>query len=66
MPQKTLNSKPHVDPLQNYHYLNSKGRLLHQIIRYDGFQCNTPLKRCCILDQKRPNLKTGKTAQHFV
>ena len=47
MPQKTLNSKRHVDPLQNYHYLNSKGRLLHQIIRYDGFQCNTPLKRCC-------------------
>ena len=47
MPQKTLNSKRHVDPLQNYHYLNSKGRLLHQIIRNDGFQCNTPLKRCC-------------------
>ena len=45
MPQKTLNSKPHVDPLQNY--LNSKGRLLHQIIGNDGFQCNTPLKLCC-------------------
>lgn len=47
MPQKTLNSKPHVDPLQNYQYLNSKGRLLQQIFRNDGFQCNTPLKRCC-------------------
>ena len=26
-----------------------KGRLLHQIIGNDGFQCNTPLKRCDIL-----------------
>ena len=47
MPQKTLDSKPYVHPLQNHHYLNSKGRLLHQMICNDGFQCNTPLKRCC-------------------
>ena len=47
MSQKTLDSKPYVHPLQNHHYLNSKGRLLHQMICNDGFQCNTPLKRCC-------------------